>query len=133
MSILLTDKHVEEAVTLLALIREASNPAEVTRYQRKLIDLHREHPELRELTAADPRVEAKVLEIRAAFEVPVPVEACARCGHLTQGHRIDRGDGKGNLPVCVPCIQKANARHQPRKRRGINLGDSGEFHARRDR
>lgn len=72
MGILLTDKHVERAITLLALISVASNPVEVTRYQHRLIDLHREHPELRALTLDDPRIPAKVAELREAFDGPAP-------------------------------------------------------------
>ncbi len=72
-TMLLTDKHVERAVTLLALICTASNPVEVVRYQRRLIDLRREHPELNALLASDPRVKAKVLELSEAFAPTPPV------------------------------------------------------------
>lgn len=102
MSILLADKHVEHALTLLALISVASNPVEVTRYQRRLIDLQREHSELRDLTLDDPRIPARVAELETIGQDQIIEAFCAGCGIRT-GKRLS----SNTVPIhCHECAVK---------------------------
>ncbi len=87
MSILLTDHHVDRCVTLLALIQCATNPVERARYQDKHASLLAHHLELKKIRDDDPRIKARLAEIRATFEIEIVAAFCAGCG-LQTGSRL---------------------------------------------
>jgi len=72
MSILLTDPHVERCVTLLALMQCSTNTVEFQRYHGRYKELLRFHPEVSAIEQTDPRVQAAITELRAAFEPTAP-------------------------------------------------------------
>lgn len=111
MSILLTDKHTERAVTLLALIQTAANPIEVDRYECKLRALYAAHPEADSVGDDDLRVLAKVQELRASFEPTPPVipERSTEADETAEAFDTAADDRLGDYD------------------------DSAEYHARRDR
>jgi uncharacterized protein (DUF58 family) len=77
--LLLTGPHVDRALTLLALIQGSTNPEELYRYEHNLKTLRLAHPEVAEITDADPRLAEHVRELKAAFEQPAP-GFYLRCG-----------------------------------------------------
>ncbi len=132
MSTLLTDRYVYLCVTLVALMHCSTNPVELERYRTHHATLLTLHPELHVIRDDDPRVEAAITELRAAFEQPErPVEVCYVCGHLAS-HRRDYGNGRGMLPVCGVHLN-GNGKPWKRMRPYTDPGDTQEHHARRDR
>ncbi len=88
MSILLTDKHVERCVTLLALIRCASNAVELERDRRRLRALQINHPDLLMIRDDDPRITARLLELETLGQDQIVEAFCSGCKTLT-GKRLE--------------------------------------------
>ena len=59
---------VDRLITLLAWLSIVENPVEHDRYWQRIARHRREYPELPEIGQADPRVETRVMELRAELE-----------------------------------------------------------------
>ncbi len=102
MSILLTDRHVERAVTLLALILTATNPVERERYEGRLKALRSQHPEVHAIRDDDPRVTAAIADLRAMAEAQIIDAVCQTCGVVT-GKRLSTST---EVIYCHECAVK---------------------------